>query len=107
DVEEPAKPDTEESHHRWIAVGEHDLAVSLGTLAGVESHAGREEGVVGEDADPVDRSPVHGFDLGKLLVVETVRAVGSVPAPGRSERNVADPERHRRLRDAELGGDVL
>ncbi|HUG85837.1 MAG TPA: hypothetical protein VMM13_14840 [Euzebya sp.] len=43
DVEEPAQPGAEQRHHVRIGVGESDLAVSLGALAGVQRRPGDQE----------------------------------------------------------------
>jgi hypothetical protein len=107
DLEVPPKPDAEEANHRRIAVREHDLAVTLGALTGVQRDASGKKSIVGEHADPSDRSSVHGFDLSELLVVEAVGAVGSVLTLRRSEGDVSDPEGDGGLRDAELRGDVV
>ena len=89
------------------AVGETDVSVALRPLPGVERDARGEEGVVAQGSDAATALGVELGDLAQLGFVERVRAaLRAVAAGRRGELDVADPERHRRLRDAERGGDV-
>ncbi|HZJ26643.1 MAG TPA: hypothetical protein VFF40_06495 [Acidimicrobiia bacterium] len=71
--EETPEPHAEERDHRRVGVREAHLAVSLGTLAGVEGRSAGEESLLGQRPDPLDPVAVHRFDLGELREVERVR----------------------------------
>ena len=102
-----SEPTAEELDHPRVGVGEQDLAFALASFAGVQSYAGSEEGGLVELADPPYPVLVTCRDLCEPREVLRVSASLRTGAPGRRcERDVADPDGHGRLGDAEEPGDV-
>jgi hypothetical protein len=71
---EPTQPRAEEPDHRGIGVREEHVAISLGTLTRVQSHARCEKRGFGHFADPIDAEAVARFDLDEFGEVLRVRA---------------------------------
>src|SRR6266540_1036331 len=93
--------------HRGIRVGEVHGTFALRSYAGVEGDSYDEEFATRERTDPLSSLAVQLLDLAELRFVRGVGTpMWSVTAWRRGERDVADPERDGRLRDAERVRDL-
>jgi hypothetical protein len=108
DGKEASQPRAEEGDHRGVAVGEDDPSVALRPFACVEGSSGGKERRDVECTDARHTDTIELLDLTALAILRRVRTALRPPsALARGERDVADPERDRRLRDTELVGDLL
>ncbi|MDQ3311153.1 MAG: hypothetical protein M3517_03460 [Actinomycetota bacterium] len=108
DVEMVSKPDDEHPKQCGIGVGHPHLTIALEPFPGVERGPGEKELSVGHLTDLGDAFGVEALDLGDLPHVQAARPwATSPPSWVGHEVDVADPEAHRRLRDTQLGGNVL
>jgi hypothetical protein len=108
DVEEVAKPRTEERDHPRVAVREVDAPIRPGTFPRVQGDPGDQELPLRQPADAGPALLDQAIDLGLAPSLEDVGLSAAAPRhPGnRLELHVADPHRDAALGHAEAGGDL-
>ena len=107
DREEMTQPGAEEPNDRRTGVRQLDGAIALRSFSRVQRHSRHQELLLGQCSDARHPFPVELLDLAELRLVGRMgTAVRSAQTERGPERDVADPERHRRLRDAEGLGDL-
>ena len=110
DVEEVAQPGEEDGDHPRIAVRERDrrrrVLLPSPAYRREAERSGTRARTAGRCARPPSRRQRSiSASLARCSGCGRSDGMAAIPRP-RDELDVADPERHRRLRHAELGGDV-
>ncbi|HUV17693.1 MAG TPA: hypothetical protein VMW33_04350 [Ilumatobacteraceae bacterium] len=108
DIELAAQPRDEYSEQNRVRIRHRYGSRGLAALSGVEAHCEHSQVSLGELPDDLLGLGSALFDLGELLQVKRVRLVTRVTTIawfGR-ELDVANPDRHRPLGDAEFVGNL-
>ncbi|HEX6392661.1 MAG TPA: hypothetical protein VFZ97_04420 [Acidimicrobiales bacterium] len=90
-----------EGNDSWIAVGEKDVPILLGSLAGIERRPGSQKRLLTQAPEPQEPLDLQPLDLVRLAPLEDVRPTPASSASRfRRELHIPNPKGHRRLRDS-------
>jgi hypothetical protein len=106
-VEEAPEPRAMEADHHRVRIGERHAPFALGPFTGVERSSRNEGGLVAQRSNTLSTRGVEPVDLGQLReMLGMGPSMWTMSSLRRGERDLADPEAHRGLADAEQVGDV-